>query len=165
MTSASPPSDPERTATPRTELRVRHAVQPAVQDRITEIRSELNQLAREGYIEEPDVVVWGTHIDMRPENERTNHYETYVDFAAWAARNDYDLGPGFRLHRSSTMFDEDEYPVVTVPLVSLAVYEDNEVTAVFPHSADGSVNTIEDGLKYLQGEASQSAVPKSVPPQ
>lgn len=136
----------------RIELRVRHAVQPPVQDRIAEVRAQLGQLAATGDIAAVDVEVWGNCIDLDPANQSTDGYQTYIEFAEWAAEKGYKLGPAFRLHRRSSLISDEDYLVVTVPLVSLALYENETVRAVYPHTRGDEVKTITDGLRELRDE-------------
>lgn len=156
-------STDSQTTGPRIELRVRHAVQPPVQDRISEIRSTLDRLEASDRIADWEVVVWGRLVDLDPETETTGHTETYVEFAAWAARNGYDLGPGFCRRRCTSLVSSEEHPVVTVPLVSLAVFQGDELLAVYPHTAGDVVATVADGLAELTSRQLQGPVRPSAP--
>ena len=155
--------DTPTTEPPRIELRVRHAVQPPVQDRLTDVREQLEQLEATDHIDGIDVEVWGTHIDLDPAAETTSHFEAYAEFAEWASSNDYELGPAFRLHRPRSMVSSKDYPVVTVPLVTLAVYDDSGLRAVYPHSEGDHVKTIEDGLRELAPDSTTLPAHPSMP--
>jgi hypothetical protein len=75
---------------------------------------------------------------IRTANEdcRSGAIATYREFAEWARRNGQSLSPAFERRQRAFMGLDRVDDVVVFPVVSLAVYEDSRLRAVFP-CADG----------------------------
>jgi hypothetical protein len=155
-------TDTNGTPHSRIELRIRHAVQPPVQERIREIQDSLQTLVDRSPPAELSVEIWGTHIDLAPSAVTSDHLDTYVTFAEWAATNGYELGPAFRVHRPTSLVSNEDYPVVTVPLVTIAVFDDDELEAVYPHTDDGAVRTVADALCDLETKLGRTSTRTSL---
>jgi hypothetical protein len=144
---------------PRIELRLRDSIQPSVQGRVAEMRERAEQLERDAVVAAADVVVWGSRIELDSASDDVGEFrETFVRFREWAARTGNDLHPGFRTHESTTMFSEESYPVVTVPIACLAVFDGDEVAAVYPHTDGDAVNTVADGFDRLEAARADGRV-------
>lgn len=57
---------------------------------------------------------------------------TYETFETWAENNGFSLEPGFQTRTRSFIGMDGTEDVVVFPMVSLALYEGEELAAVFP---------------------------------
>lgn len=76
--------------------------------------------------------------------------QTYEEFQAWAETNGYSLEPAFEYRDRSFVGSERAQEVVTFPIVSLAVYDDRDLTGVFPVTDGGVAYTVQDCLAAFE---------------
>ncbi|WP_336328612.1 HTH domain-containing protein [Halovenus sp. HT40] len=95
-----------------------------------------------------------TASDDRTETCANKCWETYCQFEDWATSTGYDLEPGFRRYERSSLASSESCEPVVVPVVSLAVYSEDELGAVFPCSTTDRVWTVEDGLAVIDPDHS-----------
>lgn len=74
------------------------------------------------------------------------------EFVSWARREGYSLEPAFEIRKRESELDPRTDTVLTLPLVCVALYDDEELLAVFPHAEDGGVRSVEDCLERLDRE-------------
>lgn len=101
--------------------------------------SEGNQDSSEAVLDESRVAGEWQRIRTLDEETRSEAIETYHEFAEWAERNDHSLSPAFERRTRSFVGLDRVDEVVVFPVVSLAIYEDEQLRAVFPCS-DGDDN-------------------------
>ncbi|WP_254278736.1 HTH domain-containing protein [Haloarcula marina] len=68
---------------------------------------------------------------------------------AWAAEHDCTLAPTFDRHERHSAFLGDD-SVVTLPVVCLAYYEDDDLVGVYPHAGPCGHCTVTDGLDRIE---------------
>lgn len=76
--------------------------------------------------------------------------DTYETFSDWADRNGFSLEPGFQTRTRSFIGMDDTEDVVVFPMVSLALYEDDELAAVFPCSDEDGTYTVETAIEAFE---------------
>jgi hypothetical protein len=141
----------------RAELRVRAGVQPGSQQPIRTIREELEDLVDAGHLDDVETIVWGRRIPLDPDHDEARTLlDTFQRFRGWALRNGAELAPAFRVHEVTSIDVDESYPVVTVPMACLALYDDGDVVAVYPHCRNGDVVTLQDGLDRLATDAPEA---------
>lgn len=97
-------------------------------------------------VDSVDVSVWSPEVPVIDESPAV---EAYRRFSDWADRQGVAVEPPFeRRQRRSRILGETGEVIVT-PSVCLAVYLDDTLLAVFPHTDDGGTVTVEDGLREL----------------
>jgi hypothetical protein len=131
--------DPHRTAT----LFVRADPDPASEQSISTALSTLRELDAEGVVESYDVVPWGrTFSPDGPLTETAYHHRiarALAEFERWAAACEACLDWSFQARQvSSTLVDADQ-AAVSLPVVALGLYEDDELVRVAP-TAETSVS-------------------------
>jgi hypothetical protein len=122
---------------------------------ITDVRhrtlARLHRLADEGVLSTVDVDVWGSHAVADSMADRdTTPVEGVSDFERWAADHGCTLAPAFARRECGSLLGDEPREVTVVPLLTLAVYEEDELRAVYPHAEDGTVHTVDDGLETLE---------------
>ncbi len=141
--------DPQR----RTELYLRgdtygtYEAQQAVLQRV-------ERLADGDALDAAEVADEWQRIRTTNEDRRDGAVETYEEFAGWAERNGYSLGPAFEQRTRSYVGLDQVDDVVVFPVVSLAVYEDDQLRGVFPCSDDERTYRVQDCLEaFERGDA------------
>lgn len=123
---------------------------------ITDVRrrtlTRLHRLADVGILSEVDVDVWGSHavVDAMADRGDAASVEAVSDFERWAEGHGYTLAPAFARRECGSLLDDEAREVTVVPLLTLAVYEEDELKAVYPHVDDECVHTVDDGLEALE---------------
>ncbi|WP_435196707.1 HTH domain-containing protein [Natronomonas sp. EA1] len=156
----------------RVEFRMRDHTPAGAHERQQSVYERLQQLRGAGKITEIDVLVGGTRVPVTGPGESDGQaratQETYRAFEAWAARSGCTLAPAFDTRECGTLVGDEQREVLVFPLLSLALYGDDELRAVFPHVADDGVRTVEDGLDAIATGgwrdgtvAGEQAVPQS----
>jgi hypothetical protein len=151
--------DPE---TVRAVLRLRTMAPSGLNPPQIEVVDRLQTLSDDGPIAELDIDIWGasmglTQDDRDPDDIR----ETVAEFKQWADEQGYTLRPAFEW-RSAASKDgiEGQHGRVVTPLITLAVYTEEGLQAVYPHIDGNDVRTIHDGIEALESlgsDAEQSA--------
>jgi len=122
-------------------------------DRQQAILETIRSLETAGVLAETSVEADWQRIRTPEQDCRDGAIETYREFRAWADQNGYSLEPAFE-HRHRAYLGRDAIDeVVVFPIVSLAVYEDTDLRAVFPctdgtgeihFSVGGCLDALED---------------------
>ena len=102
-------------------------------------------LRQRGLVDEVAVTRWGrlsSGVDPRETEE-------IAALEAWAAARDCSLAPTFdRRDRHSAYTGDDS--VVTLPVVCLACWTDDELVGVYPHVGPSGHCTVADGLDRIE---------------
>jgi hypothetical protein len=134
----------------RIETYVREDLRGAT-DRIEDVLGRLERLSEGEGIESFSVESWESRTEPSVEGSATRPQSevrrTVDEFEDWAARHGYSLGPAV---------DRSDVKGIEVPVICVAIYEDDELLAVYPHTnRRGDVRTVEDGLDALARSRSQ----------
>lgn len=99
-----------------------------------------------------DVDLWGSHAvaDSIADHENEGMLEAVSDFERWAEEHGHTLAPAFSCRECGSMLDDETREVTVVPLVTLAVYEEDRLRAVYPHADGERVRTVDDGIRTLE---------------
>lgn len=151
-------------STLRVELRVRETTTTSEDERQRGVYERLARLRDAGKIAEMSVEHWGQRVHTRaagaPDDGPIHDADraTYEAFETWAERTGHDLEPAFSAHRHGSLIGDERAEVIRVPVVCLAVYDDDdELRGVAPCTTDAGVRTVDDCLAALQS-GDESAV-------
>jgi hypothetical protein len=123
-----------------------------------EVVDRLQTLTADGPIADLDIDIWGasmglTQDDRDPDDTR----ETVAEFKQWADEQDCRLGPAFEWHSAASADDgEGQRGRIVTPLITLAVYNEHRLQAVYPHVNGEEVCTIHDGIEALESMGSKA---------
>lgn len=139
------------TSTRRVELYLRgdtygtYERQKAVLDRVKGLETE-------GVVADANVDTSWQRIRTPELDSRDPAIETYEEFGEWAAENGYSLEPAFERRQRSYLGTDTVHDVVVFPVTCLAVYEGNDLVAVFPCSDEsGEIHfTVQDCLDAFE---------------
>ncbi|WP_331235429.1 HTH domain-containing protein [Natronorarus salvus] len=131
---------------------------PSVIDETREHLSRLDRFVEEGTLDAYEVELWGDAIACDPTYPAGKHLcETVERFERWAERRDCSLEPAFSRGQVCSLVSEETHDVIRLPMVCLAVYEGERLTAVYPHR-DGSTRTVADGLDEVDRHSASDLV-------
>lgn len=133
----------------RAKLFLRSAAIGSIDDIQERMYERLERLATDDIIDSVECEIWGRDIPADPD-AKTPVRETYDEFVKWADEHECSLAPAFSIRKVGTMVSEETRNVISMPMVCLAVYEGDEVQAVFPCLDDDEVYTVQDGLAELE---------------
>jgi hypothetical protein len=129
----------------RVELWMRAHATIDVQDRQQAALDRLSRLEDEGIIAPLSVNTWGKHIDTAddtsPSSTATPALDKAREFERWSAQNGASL-PGFQRHIQSSLLTSHTQEVFVTPILSLAIYEDNDLHDVIPNSGPEEYHTV-----------------------
>lgn len=129
----------------------------------TEVLDRLRTLAKDGSIADLDVDVWGAWMGITRTTERgpADARETVAEFRRWAAEQGCTLRPAFDW-RPVEPEDGREGPTgrIVTPLITLAVYDEARLQAVYPHVDGADVRTVHDGVEALESMTGDTERPE-----
>lgn len=91
----------------------------------------------------PDTV----RLDDEGDHETLARYER---FRSWANRSGVSIRPPFETRTRSSIVEEEGIDVLDTPTLCLAIYREERLVGVFPHSADGETYTVEEAVETFQ---------------
>lgn len=98
------------------------------------------------------------------------HRENYAAFGRWAEEHGYSLEPAFRKRERTSLLGDERSVVVDLPVLCVAIYEDDQLRDVFPRSVDGDVHpadgafaAIDDGSEPPNDGHTIDAEPTAAP--
>lgn len=120
---------------------------------VREVASRLESLGASGVFDRVELAGEWPRCRTRAEDERSWPMTTYETFRRWADRNGVSLAPGFQERTRGFVGTDDTEEVVVFPVVALAIYDDQDLTAVFPCADEARTYTVERALTaFEQGD-------------
>jgi len=116
---------------------------------------EVRELHTAGRIDEFEVTTWGKRVVLDGgavgQTGASAARERFREFDAWAEATGHSLEPAFA--RRTLRIDPGSEPkaIVDLPVICLAVYDDDGLRAVLPCADDEETYTVDDGLRALAG--------------
>jgi len=138
----------ERTGDRHVECYVRDSLpEPAACqcDRLTE---RLSELAAGGSLS-ASVLSWDKRV-RRGDPVKTRARDRYDEFTAWADDRGMSLHPFFGTRECYSTETGDLGVWIVFPALCLAVYEDGDLTVVYPHADGDDYRSVVDGLDALE---------------
>lgn len=115
-----------------------------------QVLNRVNRLEANGVFADSMVAGEWQRIRTMAEDKRSGALATYEEFADWADRNGSSLEPAFE-RRTRTFVGMDRTDdVVVFPVVSLAIYDEKSLQAVFPCTDAELTYTVGDALDAFE---------------
>jgi len=133
----------------RARLHVRETLPYPVRGRRERVAEELSTLVAAGTLAEYDVVTWDKRIPADGSGDPELR-DTYLAFEAWAERRDVSLAPFFETRECYSWETGERGTWVVLPALCLSVYEDGELTAVYPHRDGDTYHSVWTGIESLE---------------
>jgi hypothetical protein len=128
----------------------RSELPPPAAQRATAVCERLESFADGGHIDGVTREQWVKRMPLGDADEDLR--DTYLRFTSWADENGVRLTPYFQIRQCFTPEAGEHTDWLVMPAFCLAVYDDDGVSAVYPHTDDSGAQTVEDGLQALLGE-------------
>lgn len=136
---------------------LRERTPPSVCETIRDTLGRLRALDRSGAIAALNVRRWECSTEeVGGELDDAETAMTFEEFHDWAQREGYSLRPAFDRREVSSMFCEDSHVRHVVPIVSVAVYADDELQCVAPCTDDDRSYSVHDCIDALESDAERS---------
>ena len=124
------------------------------QDRLVD---DLGTLDEQGVLSDVDLLVWGSSICTGSPLTTVGNGERILDaigsFYDLSADSEISIAPFFSLSEVETEYSEESFRRIVPPCRAVALYDGEELVAVFPCLVDGTTHTPEDLLAYLTDRA------------
>lgn len=138
--------------TVRVEVFLRTQTPPDVVDRLRELVARVRRLQDETGVADVRVKTWSS---VRPALEELSDSGPSVAltvnaFRSWADREGYTLRPGFERRQTTSMLDRRPAAELRVPVVCVAVYENDTLRCVAPCSDGERTYTVADCVDALE---------------
>jgi hypothetical protein len=111
----------------------------------TAVIDRLSTLAANGDIGGFRVETWPDEVGISEHTEHTRVIERYEAFRSWAEDNDRSITPPFE-HRTVSPLIGEGREVLTLPIMCLAVYENEQLRGVYPNAVDGRTISVTEYL-------------------
>jgi hypothetical protein len=131
----------------------------AVEDPRRTALSRLKELEAGGVVDDVSVRIWGRVIPASPaplDDTTSEVHDRIEGFQRWADRTGNSLEPAFRWGERSTLVSDECSEVIRLPLQCLAVYEADQLAAVFPCTDETGAKTVTDCLERLEADDTSS---------
>lgn len=126
----------------------RDELPPPADAQVEEMSTRLDRLVSRGHLDEFDRSTWvkRTPVDDCDRSLR----DLYLSFTAWANEHDRTLVPFFQTRECYSADTSGRENWLVLPAMCLAVYEEGQLTAVYPHHDGEKTYTVEDGVAVLE---------------
>ena len=137
------------TQTTRAAVYVRSPAPAATEQRQETVLARLRSLRDCGAVDEFSVTYW---FRQALDRDGDPTMPAVAELEAWAEDHSVSLAPAFDRHERHNWYTGIDDAVVTLPVVCLAVYEDDELTAVYPHVCEDGPRSVADGIEQLEAQ-------------
>lgn len=135
--------------TPETTL-VCHARTPLVLDPV-ESRIERAQACENGdFVDTVVVRSWPDTVRLDDAGPHREVVEEFRRFSRWAENHGVTVEPPFETRTRASIVEDGGIEVLATPVLSLALYRNDRLAAVFPHTDGERTYTIADALDRLE---------------
>lgn len=129
-----------------------HARTPLVLDPVEERIERARACERTDLLDRVVVRSWPDTVRFDDDGPHREVLDEFGRFEEWARRRGVSIRPPFETRTRTSIVEDDDVEVLVTPVLCLAVYRDERLVAVFPHS-DGEVTyTVEDALDRIEAE-------------
>lgn len=139
------------------ELYVRSELPPPARDQADAVYDQLTDLEDQGLLTDVSRASWAKRV---PVDEAAEQFrDTYLTFLDWANSEGVRLRPFFQTRECFSDEHGEMRDCLVVPAFCLAIYEEGDLSAVYPHGDDANTYTVQDGLQSLQSDILSVADP------
>lgn len=132
----------------RAVLYTRSELPPPAEEQSGLIYERLQDLVESNIVDAVDRSSWKKRTPV--EDCESNLRDIYLSFSTWARETDRDITPFFGIRECYSPEHEERIDWLVMPALCLAVYDDGELTAVYPHTQGEVTKTVEDGVDELE---------------
>lgn len=93
---------------------------------------------------------WPDKVSLGDDDSFREVIDVFRRFERWADRRDVVVRPPFEVRTTSATFTGAEKEVLVTPLIAVAVYRDDSLHGVYPHSDGENTYTVADAIGTLR---------------
>lgn len=99
-----------------------------------------------------DVVLrsWPDRVSLSESGPHREVVDVFERFERWAERRGVSVRPPFEVRTVTSQVTDESKEVLVTPLICVAVYEDERLAGVFPHSEGEDTYTVNDAIAKLR---------------
>lgn len=146
--------EPTPTGTRRIELYVREDLPEPTRERAGSLRTELEALVADDTVASVSINSW----EKRTRIDSSDDAAPYVSFREWAGRVEVTLSPFFDSRTCYSVETGYRHEYRVRPAFCMAVYEDDDLLAVYPHRGERT-RSVMDGIEALREGTADPATP------
>lgn len=113
-----------------------------------EVIGYLEELRKNGCIEDFSVREVPKQAEIN--NESSKAVQVFQEIESWASNNGVSIQPFFDREKYESSLSGNSGEIVTFPVMSVSVYEDDELRAVYPCSNGQGNHTVHECLHELE---------------
>ena len=133
------------------ELYLRDETRGLAGERQAEVRARVATLAATPLVETVETFEWPRTIAIDGPGPTDDRAQTAFNaFCQWARDHDARLFPAFGTRGCYARDTGKRYTALVLPVMALAVYENDALVAVYPHADGEQTATVFDGLHELE---------------
>lgn len=131
----------------RVELYARGSLSEVAGKRRDQVATRLNELASTGHISQVEIHNWTKKVPLDAESRERTLYE---QFSEWADAVGVELRPYFHTRTCYSMDSGAKGERLVLPVLCLAVYRDETLQSVYPHTANDGPRSVMDCLRSIE---------------
>jgi hypothetical protein len=131
----------------RVELYARSSLPTVATRRRDEIAGRLKELAETEHVSQVAIHNWQKKVPLAKSSRELELHET---FETWAEEVGVSLGPFFETRECYAMDTGEKGERLVMPALCLAVYREDRLQSVYPHSTNDGARTVMDCLNAIE---------------
>ena len=139
----------------RVELYARTSLPGVAEKRRDEVISRLDELATAGHVSAVEIHTWEKKVPLDAECRERSLYD---QFRAWADDVGVELTPFFDTRECYSRDSGAKGPRLVLPALCLAVYRDDRLQSVYPHSTNDGSRSVMDCLRAIESARRRAPV-------
>lgn len=143
MSPNLPPSSTDITA-------VCHVRAPLLFEPIDRQIETLQACESEGSIGSVLIRSWPDQVTISEDSPNGEVLEVFDRFRQWANNRDVSIEPPFRRRTVTSPITDQSKRILTTPLLSLAIYREDQLVGIYPHSVDDETITTTEVIGTLR---------------
>lgn len=129
-----------------------HARTPLVFDPVEERIERAQALEESGLVDDVVVRSWPDTVRLDDDGPHREVVEEFQRFEEWADGRGVTVRPPFETRTRASMVEEEGVDVLVTPVLCLAVYREERLVSVFPHSDGETTYSVERALDRLEAD-------------
>lgn len=123
---------------------------PLIFEPVDDHVATLRELQTDGVIDDVVFRSWPDEVRLDGDEPVHEAVDRYEQFRQWAAREGVSVRPPFETWARTSLISEKDHELLVTPLCCLAVYHEERLVGVYPHSRDDETYTAERAVKELR---------------
>ncbi|MFD1588681.1 HTH domain-containing protein [Halorientalis brevis] len=133
----------------RATLYLRDSVPAAARAEQQKAVGRLQSLQAAGVVDSVTIESWPSRV-TNGTPDTIQALATYDSFDSWARDHGASMRPAFDRHECHSRFTGSRFTTTVFPVMCLAVFENDTLTAVYPHARQGRPMTVLEGIAILE---------------